>query len=116
MNVQSIIDYLEEYKTENGDCIVANGWYNSDSYRGYYQELAVEPADFPVTIETLINTLRDSIGETFQGYKGGEYMMEEDSTVFYASYGCTGPEITKAFLKNYVIEGNSELSDWETEY
>jgi len=101
MSIKEIIDFLSEY---DKDRLVENGWYNCCSYRGYYQCLAVEKADFPVTTEAMINTLRDAIGKTFTGYKGGEFLMDEDAGVFYAEYGRTGPPITKPFLKTLLGE------------
>lgn len=112
MNIMQIKEYLEEYINANGDCIVANGWIEADSYRGYYDQLAVQPCTTAKTINQLIKVLVDSVGCTFTGYKGGEYTMYWDTDVYYANYGETGPSITKAFLKNYIIDNNSVLEDW----
>lgn len=49
------------------------------SWRGIYAELALVCAENrgAVTVAGLIANLRSAIGQTFQGYKGGDYEMNE---------------------------------------
>ena len=60
------------------------------SYRGYYADLAFERTDGVVTAERLLVGARNCIGRTFEGYKGGDFVMSEDTPLWVASYGCTG--------------------------
>lgn len=63
-----------------------------DSYRGYYEDLAlgfeVDASDYP-TVAELQETLTEAIGETFQGWKGGEYRMDRNSRLWVANCGQT---------------------------
>lgn len=56
------------------------------SYRGYYDQLAIEP-DGQSTAGILAAALSEAIGETFQGYKGGDYSMSRNTPVWLSRYG-----------------------------
>lgn len=64
-----------------------------DSYRGYYADLAIEPADAVGTVGDLLAKARAALGETFTGYKGGDFTMGEEAPLWIASYGCCGPAL-----------------------
>ena len=58
------------------------------SYRGYYSNLAIEPAgEVPVTVAEFGAKLRAAHGATFKGYKGGDFEMDADTPVWAATYG-----------------------------
>lgn len=63
------------------------------SYRGYYEHLALghtnEPR-FEVTVADLLDRLREAVGQVFTGYKGGDYLMSENTPLWVANSGCTG--------------------------
>jgi len=65
-----------------------------DSYRGYYEDLALgwEPqTNYPEpTVAHVLDTLKKQIGTTVHGYKGGDYVVSRDQTVYVANYGETG--------------------------
>ena len=63
------------------------------SYRGCYEDLAVEPTDEKITAGKLLNHAEQALGNTFEGYKGGSYTMTEDTPLWLAPYGNTGPAI-----------------------
>ena len=58
-----------------------------DSYRGYYSDLALSYGDEGMTSGLLLNELRDAVGATFEGYKGGEFRMDKSTPVWVANYG-----------------------------
>lgn len=60
-----------------------------DSWRGAYAELALEYAETgePLTVEALLVKLRSAVGNTFTGYKGGDYIMSAATPVWIANYG-----------------------------
>ena len=62
-----------------------------DSYRGYYDHVAMEPAVGGISGALLHERLARLIGTTMQGYKGGDYLVHEGCQVFLAYYGETGP-------------------------
>ena len=51
------------------------------------------------------SVLKGAIGKTYMGWKGGEYVMREDSEVYLAERGSSGPELTEDLLRYFVDEG-----------
>lgn len=63
------------------------------SYRGYYSDLAFEPPQENAPKLTVADTLamcRAAMGQVFQGYKGGDYMMGANTPLWIANYGHCG--------------------------
>src|SRR5690606_36368854 len=68
---------------------VERGFTHPHSYRGYYEDLAFEPC-CEVTVAHMLETARKALDQTFEGYKGGDYVMTEDTPCWLAEYGSTG--------------------------
>lgn len=69
---------------------VPDGEYPGDfmSYRGFYDRLGLDWGDWEQgTVGGLLEKARAADGATFEGYKGGEYMMSRDTAVYVAAYG-----------------------------
>lgn len=62
------------------------GFANPHSYRGDYSELAFEPVR-NITIGEMLAEARFAEGATFQGWKGGDYAMNELSDCWIAGHG-----------------------------
>src|SRR5690349_11668129 len=61
------------------------------SYRGYYDQLALGyTADGEITVKALLEMLRDANGKTFEGYKGGNYVMGPDTRMWVANHNESG--------------------------
>jgi len=63
-----------------------------DSYRGYYDELALGfdgSYGASLTVGALLKDLNAAVGKTFTGWKGGDYQMHEDTPVHVANPGNT---------------------------
>jgi hypothetical protein len=60
---------------------------DANSYRGYYSDLSFEPEDGPVSVEKYLRECRNALGETFEGYKGGDFIMGEDTPLWISTYG-----------------------------
>lgn len=58
-----------------------------NSYRGYYDQLALGTGREPVTVEALLAMAGKAKGRVFQGYKGGDYTMTGNTPVWFAEYG-----------------------------
>lgn len=58
-----------------------------DSYRGYYSDLALGFADVGLKVGELRKELKDAVGGTFTGYKGGDYEMDRATPVWVSNYG-----------------------------
>lgn len=59
---------------------------NPHSYRGYYEDLALEPSEGLRPAEELLAECRAAMGKAFHGYKGGEYVMGERTPVWVSGY------------------------------
>jgi len=66
------------------------------SYRGYYHDLALEPAAEAGTAADLAKRMKAAAGSTYEGYKGGDYTMNLDTPLWRAYYGCCGDAIIDA--------------------
>ncbi len=60
-----------------------------DSWRGHYSELALEyySNDSKTHLTEFLQMLKDAVGKTFQGYKGGDFVMDEDTPIWVDNYG-----------------------------
>ena len=63
-----------------------------DSYRGFYDHLAFSfdrNYSNSRTVEWLLGILNDANGKTFKGWKGGSYIMRDDTPIWVAQPGET---------------------------
>jgi len=77
MELQEYIAILENYPREKR---LPKGLGNPHSWRGVYAELAFEVVE-DTTIGEMIDCAVDSIGKTFSGWKGGDYIMHETTEI-----------------------------------
>jgi hypothetical protein len=58
-----------------------------DSWRGSYSELALsfEGENNPPKADKFLEVLKDAVGKTFTGYKGGEFFMSRHTPVWVAN-------------------------------
>lgn len=62
-----------------------------DSWRGSYEELALSfDLEGSITVKELLVILKDAVGKTFTGYKGGEFLMSKHTPIWVANYGNSG--------------------------
>jgi hypothetical protein len=57
------------------------------SYRGYYSDLAFTEIEKQKTVAELLAQAEAALGQTFEGYKGGDFVMAEDTPVWISEYG-----------------------------
>jgi len=60
------------------------------SYRGYYRDFCVEPiaaASSPNTVSRLLETFKFANGKSYHGYKGGDFVMSQNTFVWLSEYG-----------------------------
>lgn len=82
-NDRGRLDY-GEYKRYDDSTL---GLGRFDSYRGYYQYLAIEPTEKVNTVGEVLAEARGVVEDTFHGYKGGDYRMTLDTYVWCAHWG-----------------------------
>lgn len=64
------------------------------SYRGYYSDLALEKESGTRSVGSLVEKLKsECLGQTFTGYKGGDFYMDENTPMWIAKYGSCGVKI-----------------------
>lgn len=95
MSLDELIAALERLDPE---LVVPFGFHNPHSYRGYYDELAFEPAE-NVTVGSMLDASRSALGTTYEGWKGGDFTMRGYTTCWLAEEGHTGETIGPHFLR-----------------
>lgn len=88
MMLKDVIRILER---EDQEKIVKNGFGVPHSYRGYYDSLAFEPKE-NVSVADMLKDAKQSMGKTFTGWKGGEFVMDERTDVYIAEIGHCGTD------------------------
>lgn len=96
MTLGKLISKLEEMNPE--DRIICSTdtsmkFTGFDSYRGYYNDLAISyetngNGAFD-TVKDFLSAAKECLGKTFYGYKGGEFVMHENTPLWIANYGHT---------------------------
>ncbi len=75
------------------------------SYRGYYDDMYVEREEYDdqktETVKEFRERLQLAIGQTFEGYKGGDYMMNKDTPVWFLHTVHLTTILTKFSVSNY---------------
>jgi hypothetical protein len=102
MKLGDLIRLLEPFKNEN-KCVILDGDYiactNIEfmSYRGDYSDLAIDfsfeskSGNKDITSKFLYNKLLDVRNTNLIGYKGGEYVMDDEVNVYVDKQGaCSG--------------------------
>jgi hypothetical protein len=62
------------------------------SYRGYYSDLSFANGA-AISAKELLAICRGSLGQTYEGYKGGDFVMGPETPLWRAPYGCCGDAI-----------------------
>lgn len=100
MTLGDLIKILKEFPDKKKTVPVGLG--DPHSYRGYYDQLAFEPAE-NITVEEMLEKAESALESTFEGYKGGEFLMEEHTKVYIACWGKTGESIGEILI-NYMLD------------
>lgn len=100
ITLKHLIEFLE---SQDPNKIISHGFSTPDSYRGNYFDLAFMPEE-NVSIQSMLDNAKSALNKTFEGYKGGEYKMDEDTGVYIATYGCLGEQIGLTLMKYWSDE------------
>jgi len=93
--LRQLIAALEQHDPNR---VVKRGFDNPHSYRGFYDQLAFEPAE-GVTVGSMLACARGAVDRVFQGYKGGIYVMREHTDVWLANRGELGEPLSPLALE-----------------
>lgn len=98
------------------ELVLPHGFANPHSYRGFYDELAFEPAE-NVTVGSMLSAAWAADGTTYTGYKGGEFTMTGDTPCWLAYEGSAGgEEITPELLAGLLAAGSApDPKGWTSE-
>lgn len=90
LTLGQLISALENQPRENKVFFdfCSNSPSRFSSYRGYYSCLALGymNGDGP-DVDTFLGQCRWTVGNTFTGYKGGEFLMEKKTAIWVANFG-----------------------------
>jgi hypothetical protein len=96
---------ITRMKKLDRDSFVPFYFTNPHSNRGWYERLGLEVITSQyaecVYVSDVIKFLEGQIGEMHTGWKGGDYVMSEDTIVCISSPGNTGAEISVEFFDAY---------------
>ena len=67
------------------------------SYRGYYSDLSFNLGE-EVSASAFLEQCEAALDSTYEGYKGGDFYMGDDTPLWRAEYGSTGEAIVDAIL------------------
>ena len=99
---------IEALKEADPKAIVLFDWNRESpnyphSYRGYYSDLSFHWKGNELTVESFLEGCEDSLGRTFTGWKGGDFIMDKDTLLWAADFGDTGRAIIAIHGENPVI-------------
>lgn len=84
------------------------GFHAPHSYRGYYEQLAFE-VTYDITVGDMLAAAEAAMGATFQGWKGGDYVMDGDSDCWLVKEeGHGGGETIGAVLLELMLRAGGD--------
>jgi hypothetical protein len=93
MIVKELLKILDE-RPNNDVALVdlltgsASATVGADSYRGYYEQIALEPVSSDGMIaRALANDIRRLMRDGMEGYKGGHFVPGEHTAIWVAQWG-----------------------------
>ena len=90
-------ELIDELKKHDPAKRVRRGFDSPHSYRGYYDELAFEPCG-ETTVGEMLEAAQSAVGETYQGWKGGDFLMNDWTPVHLAHMGDCGEDLGSTLL------------------
>lgn len=87
------------------------------SYRGYYEDLEFQRADVAASARDVRALATKALGQRFEGYKGGGYVMDRDTPVWIGQYGSSngralvGVDVAVTQTGNIVVTLSTEFMD-----
>lgn len=98
MNLGQLIHRLQ---AADHDKVCRLGFHNPHSYRGYYEDLALEPCQ-DVSVRDMLTSALEARGRIYFGWKGGEYPMDDTTEVWLARPGGLG-ETLGPYLLSFML-------------
>lgn len=103
-----LTDLIERLGREPLDKRVRFGFSEPHSYRGEHEEVAFE-LRCHVTVRAMLAAAYSAMGQTFEGWKGGEYTMEDSTPVWLVrGRGECGESVGAMLLEHLLADVVSE--------
>lgn len=102
MNNTTLGMLIEWLESQDGEMVVKDGFSSPHSDRGSYDELAFTPEP-EAKIADMLAHARSALGGTFEGWKGGEFTMNEHTPVYIGEFGDCGEPITPTHFKHWPV-------------
>lgn len=103
MELQRLIRSLEALDPAQP---VPLGFARPHSYRGYYEQLAFEP-EANTTVGAMLTAAKGALGATYEGYKGGEYLMTASTTCWVSNEGDNSGDMLGPMLLGFMLGRHS---------
>lgn len=99
--------------------------YRAESYRGFYNQLALcygpsnpqkewEKRTILATPAAVLADLEGAIGKTYEGYKGGDFVMRSDTPLWVANRGESNETgVIGVRSLNYTVIIETRFVDWD---
>lgn len=99
MTLGRLIRHLQDVTAHNHQGFeMPYGLENPHSYRGSYEKIAFEVCAYGRTTTDILDEVVACVGESFPGWKGGDYVMDADTLVYVAREGDLGRPLTVGLL------------------
>lgn len=102
MTLEELIRVLEESDQSR---IVKCGFSDPHSFRGHYEQLAFKPTT-NAKVGNMLEDARRALGSTYQGWKGGDFLMHEHTPVWIAQRGSSQDAFELTELSLNMMLGN----------
>lgn len=110
-NHLSLGELIARLKEEDPATRLPIGFHRPHSYRGYYEDLAFEVAS-SITVGDMLKAAESAVGQTYHGWKGGEYAMSDYTSVWLVTEpGDCGESIGAVFLEFLLAHRETTLED-----
>ena len=103
MTLKELIKWL---KKQDAEMVVKDGFSSPHSDRGDYEDLAFTP-ESEAKIGDMLMHATSALNNTFRGWKGGDFKMDDYTNVHIGEYGDCGEEITSTHFKYWLITGSN---------
>jgi len=101
---QTLGDIIKTLRAEDPRKVCPLGFLHPHSYRGYYDELAFEPAEH-VSVAEMLRAAESALGATYEGWKGGSFTMDARTEVWLAEVGSVGETLGPVLLLLLLANG-----------
>ena len=106
-NNTTLGDLIEWLEQQDQELIVKDGFSTPHSDRGSYEELAFRP-EAESKIKDMLRYAKEADGNTYTGWKGGEFEMNKHTSVYIGEYGTCGDAITPTHFKYWLLTGRHD--------